>query len=494
MRGPVLRLWFALLASLGLYATLARYDAINGPGPVLGFLAILGALFGLYALAAQAIRCAPTSTPTLWIVGLGAVAFRVALLPAGLPPSLPAGSLPAALASDTAGREVAFERFLLYDDDLWRYLWDGHVLAHGGNPYAAAPADPLLDTLAELEVTAVTDGRTTWADVRDNVNHPETPTIYPPLAQVVFLLSHALAPGSVLVMKAILAALDLLAAVFIALALRATGQPPALALLYAWNPIVVKVFAGSGHVDALAAALVALLALAVLQGRRTLAAAAFCGAVLAKVGPLVLLPFLLRRLGFTRSVLASLVVAAGLVAQHLAAGGGAGGLGAFAGSWEFNAGLFALAKATATPFFDEPALVARGVSALVLLGVLQHLFATDDGSAASLPRTGAMALGALLLLSPAVMPWYVTWLLPLAVIAGLRAWLFVSGLLCLAFLVMVDGAERPLVLAVEHGFVLAVLFFGGSHDHSFLDPRRALARGLARLRPGVAILRGPGVA
>jgi hypothetical protein len=85
------------------------------------------------------------------------------------------------------------------------------------------------------------------------------------------------------------------------------------------------------------------------------------------------------------------------------------------------------------------------------------LWRRDDGQAESLPEYGAWLLGVLLVLGPVVMPWYVTWVLPFAVVARQRVWVFFSALVCLAFLVMVDGIEREWVLGMEYGVFAALL-------------------------------------
>ncbi len=124
------------------------------------------------------------------------------------------------------------------------------MAAHGVNPFQFAPNDRRLDALAGADDSRLTDERGGWSDIRDNINHPAVLTIYPPLAQFVFRLTHAIAPGSVLAMKSLLAGFDLLAVLLLALTLRRLGQPATRVILYAWNPLVIKAFAASGHVDA----------------------------------------------------------------------------------------------------------------------------------------------------------------------------------------------------------------------------------------------------
>jgi hypothetical protein len=296
-----------------------------------------------------------------------------------------------------------------------------------------------------------------WPDIRDNINYPHVPTIYPPLGQMIFRASHALAPGSVLAMKGLLVGFDLLAGLFIALAARALGGSPAWTLLYLWNPLVVKVFSGSGHVDSLTAAAVAATAYLVVRRRNSWAAVAFGLAILSKLAPLILVPFVGRRVGRRNLLLAGLVVAVGYLPFLSAASDVFAGLWRFAAEWQFNAGAFAIARVVAASVAPVAPWAARVVCGGALLAALAWLARNDDGRAESFPAYGATALGALLVLSPAVMPWYVAWLLPLAVIAQQRVWVLFSGLVCLAFLVMVDGIEHDGALIIEYGALALLL-------------------------------------
>lgn len=57
-------------------------------------------------------------------------------------------------------------------DDIYRYLWDGRVQAHGLNPYLYSPDSVELEFLRD--------------DIYEGVNHRGVNTIYPPFAQVFF--------------------------------------------------------------------------------------------------------------------------------------------------------------------------------------------------------------------------------------------------------------------------------------------------------------------
>jgi alpha-1,6-mannosyltransferase len=434
------------------YIALVRLHAISGVRPVLAFLGLMTFLFGAYALAYLAIRRTNSrGSGVLSLIFFGAVLFRVTLLPAGLAHEDGFAGYHEALRSDLRGESVSYHQFLLFDTDIWRYLWDGHVWAHGLNPYQFPPNHPAVDALADHDNPELTDRRAVWGDIRDNINHPWLPTVYPPLMQFVFRFSHWLAPGSVLALKALLAGLDLVAVLFIALTLRRVGKPVEWVLLYAWNPLVIKVIAGSGHGDVLVAVMLAACAYLLVREAKFAAAVSFGLAVLGKLTPVVLLPFLVKRIGWKWSAISAAVIVTGCLPFL---GGDAAmfnGFRAFAGTWVFNAGWFMAIGFLAKFFSSSPDLVARMVSASVYLAVLGWLVKRDDGRPESFAAVGGAALALLIVLSPTVMPWYLVWVLPLATLAGAMEWTYFSFLVCFAFLVMIRGVEYSWALALEYG-------------------------------------------
>jgi hypothetical protein len=451
-----------LAASEALYLMLLRLDAVNGARPVIIFLALLGAEFALCFVAYLAVRNKPTGAPLWALIAGGAVLFRITLLPAGLPPGLSSREKFAAMRSDWRGESVTYERFQLFDDDIWRYLWDGHVAARGANPYTSAPADPSMDQWLSTQSRPQPD----WESIRGNINYPRIPTIYPPLAQMVFRASHWLAPGSVLAMKATVVGFDLLACVFLILTLAALHEAPAKSILYAWNPLVIKVFAGSGHIDAIAVAALAAVCYFLARRKRAAASVGLGLAIAAKVFPVILLPFLARRVGAWRTVLAG-ATALACCGPYLGAGTHLfDGLHVFSATWQFNAGPFQLLTWAIGIFTALPQLWARTTCAVLIAATVAMLYRYDDGGANTFARYAVLALGAVLIFGPVVMPWYTTWLLPLGIIAWNRAAIFFSMAVCTAFLVMVRGVEWPCALVVEYGTLAAIMWWERSRKRA----------------------------
>lgn len=320
-------------------------------------------------------------------------------------------------------------------DDVYRYLWDGRVATTGLSPYAFAPDDPHVAGL--------------FPELRARVAHRELRTVYPPLAQAVFRVA-ASAPGTgVFAMKAILGAADL-AIVALLFAFRGAGARFGAAL-YAFHPLAVTESAGQGHLDSLGVALM-LAALISLGRRRPVpAGVAFAGSVLAKyVSLAAVLPFA-RRGGWKFAAVALVTGATvwGLTTRDVA-GRPIGALGDYATRWEFNSLLYPAVSAAIEsshlperakaafirwkesreqrpwmqrvfPYFYAAFFARVALALLLTLGLV--------GIAARVRETEAAvfaSLGAFLLVSPTLHPWYLLWVLPFAAKRREPAFLYLS--------------------------------------------------------------------
>ncbi len=440
---------------------------ITGPDGVYRFLALFGSLFLLYAGTLYALSarhfCVSPQTVAWFILAVG-VGFRVLLLPAGIAD----GVTVAKMKADVMGREVVYNRFLMYDHDVWRFLWDGRQQAMGINPYRFAPENYSEEEIEE-NVKAATmpneeemarmlaDDR--WRDIRDNINHPDLPTIYPPGLQLFFRIVHPIAPGSVLVWKLALLLLDVAVAGLLLLALRRLNLPVWKLAVYFWNPLMMKEGVGTGHADALMALMLVGLAVAILRDKPLEVGAWLGGAVLVKLVPIILLPFVLTRMKTRGIAVFALVLVAGCV-PFLDANVSFAGLSAYSREWVFNPGIFELCRWTtiASGLPIDHTLAAKiitGVLLLSLLFVFRSHFALDG---AHVPETLLLAIGGLLFFSPAVMPWYFLWISPLAALAGRRSWILYGALSLASYLIYADGSgiePAPRLLFIHGGFFLA---------------------------------------
>lgn len=294
----------------------------------------------------------------------------------------------------------------IYEDDYFRYLWDGRQTVEQGSPYGPPPA-AAFDT----------EDDPLWSEVLDQINHPEIPTIYGPVNQYAFALAYWIDPGNVTVLQVMFAAVDMLVIVLLA---RVAGLAPLV--LYGFSPLVLKEFSFTAHPDILSVAGLVGATLLWRQQRLYGAALALAVAVSAKVFALLLVPLLLRW-----HWRAWAVFLAGVVLLHLPlgnAGGMAQALGAMgAGNWLFNAPIYYL-------LYDYVPISTIKVVAVLGLGALcaWYFFVADYHRQQPLkvPRGDVLFL-ALLLASPAFNPWYYVFPLAFAVIYP-SAWAWAGSL------------------------------------------------------------------
>ncbi|HEX4956338.1 MAG TPA: hypothetical protein VF017_23370 [Thermoanaerobaculia bacterium] len=443
------------LASAAVYGLLGlSFDARGGRGDVALFLLLYAFLFALYLAAYRLGREAALGQrgSTLALVLGAAVVFRLLLLPAGLPRPVD----PADARADLLGEGVVFDRFVLYDQDLWRYFWDGAVATGGHDPYrlapsgweeAAAEGDPAAEALLADPVRE---------EILARVAFPSYRTVYPPLAQALFALVAWLAPGSVLAWKLLLLAFDLGTCWLLLRLLERLGRPRIAVLLYAWNPLVVKEIAGSAHVDAVAVFLLTAAVYLAVVGRERLSLAALAGGALVKLGPAVAAGALLPR---CRPRSWWVLAAVGLGA-YLPFAGSLGpmleGLGAFAREWQFNAGVAHAVGVVADALRPGAgAAAARVVWLGATLGVVLWGARRRDRLGVAAHTFAVVAV--FLLFAPTVMPWYLLWPLPLAVAVGSVAWPLATGLAGLSYWIYAEGRELGWLLALEHLPVLWLL-------------------------------------
>jgi hypothetical protein len=133
----------------------------------------------------------------------------------------------------------------LLSSDIYRYVWDGRVQAAGINPYRYFPADEAL--------TFLRDGT-----IFPHINRADTAvTIYPPVAQLFFLIVTRISEN-VIVMRLALLGCEAVTVTMVTLLLRRMNRPVTRVLAYLWHPLPLWEIANSGHVDALMVALMLL--------------------------------------------------------------------------------------------------------------------------------------------------------------------------------------------------------------------------------------------
>ena len=284
------------------------------------------------------------------------------------------------------------------DDDIHRYVWDGHLQRLGYNPYLVVPSDPAVKGLHTPET--------------HNLNNPDLPSPYPAGAQLFFRAVTAI-HESTFALKVAFVVCEF-AIVFVLLDLLRRKQGAHLVLAFAWNPLLAIEVAGSGHIDIVSALLLVVSAAALVRRWRGTAAVALGLAIAVKLLPVVLLPLYWKRVRIRDVALAAAVV--GLLYVPFLNHGRIpiGSLGTYVHSFRFNGPVFAALGEVAPP------QLLAGLA--VLVGLVTATWLRSLAPEWS-PHQFAWPMAASLLCAPVVFPWYLLGLLPFLMSAS--TWLIV---------------------------------------------------------------------
>ncbi len=448
---------FAGIASFLLYIFLTQLsNHFNwGEGyserPILTYLAVYFSLFVLYGLTWLFVRKCPGDRINFWMILVFGLLFRAALLPSQQ----------------------------IQEDDVYRYLWDGKVFANGINPFEYAPSE--VHNFKALRIRNPEDYYETyvernerelekldalkWESPRslkflERVNHPDIPTIYPPMAQFVFRLVHQVKPDNIIAMRVGFLIFDILALVFIIGILSRLGLDKAGCLIYFWSPLVIKETFNSTHLDIIGISLLCGSIYFLLRHRHTLATLFLAFSFLGKLYPVILLPLYFKAC-YEKSLregqkawlisVGNSALFFGVIVLGYLPFMGIGlkmfeGLKAFTLYWQSNDSIFAILVFIFKSVFGAekiilsnplPIFLSKVTVAVILSGVLLVLLIKGASllqKPVNFVRGFFWIMALVFLLSPVENPWYLCWVVPFLCVFPQRSWIILTGLVGLYYL------------------------------------------------------------
>lgn len=411
------------------------YDVNNNDMPTVIFLIIYTILFILYFCGVKVSERRRSGKIDVFVILLFAVAFRA----------------------------VSISGEMIHENDIYRYLWDGKTAKHGINPYKYAPSnlfmyeedyeedyyDDFYDVTYSAENFAQEDAErlNTLIKLRDEnpmhferIGHKHVPTIYPPVAQIIFWLSSVLSADSIVIMKLVFFMFEMGTIAVLLLMLKHFKLPLKYVLVYAWSPLVVMQFANSGHYDPVAIFFMMLSIYLVCIRHEVKGALFLCLSFLSKFFAVVLLPF---TLGFGKRILAPFINMAVLFYVPYFLWNQTGVAGVFEGlmtyneQWAYNASIFAVVHAMIKSIF--PAFIGNYYPAKIIVSIgylcfLYVLWREKKGDHLDMMRRCFLAVGGLFIINPVGDPWYYCWVIPFLCFFHCRSWLILSWLLAFSYL------------------------------------------------------------
>lgn len=368
-------------------------------------------------------------------------------------------------------------RFLLLfalpnlSDDVYRFIWDGRLLINGHNPFSFLPSYYIENN---LEVTGINEV------LFNKLNSPEYFTIYPPIAQGIFAFACWLFPnsilGSAITMKVFLFLCEVGSLFFIKKLLAHFQLPAKNILLYALNPLIIIELSGNLHFEA---AMIFFLLGAVfflVKNKMKLSAFSMALSITSKLLPLMFLPFLIKRLGWKKSIQYFIIVGVVVVLLFapLLSGEFLNNFGAsldlYFRKFEFNASIYYAIRWIGYQVvgYNWIQIVGPALAVIVLLGILAIAFSEKSFNWNTLFEKMLFAICLYLAFATIVHPWYVSLPIMLCLFTRFRFPILWSGLIFLTYInySYEEYFENLWMVSMEYIIIFSFLTYELTKAHS----------------------------
>lgn len=310
--------------------------------------------------------------------------------------------------------------------DSWRYLWDARITLHGYSPYVYAPNNAELVHLRNF--------------IYDNSRFRNVPTLYPPMAQGVYLLSYLIAPDNLIVFKGILVLLEMITCGSLIVLLHSRGLDPSRCLIYVWCPLPIVEFAMQGHHEAITLALTTLALVSSLSSWRWNSISTgllIALATLTNIYPILLMLVVLPRRNrvwiMTCLVTCGVTVILGYAPYIILGHGRAFGFfTTYVSEYSWNGGSVLLFTQWLNQYLQLNGVVAHilsySIDLLLVSGVALAIWWQRQHERISMEAATLILIGTVFSVSTHVFPWYNPALLPWIVLLVGPVWTRLGGI------------------------------------------------------------------
>lgn len=345
-------------------------------------------------------------------------------------------------------------------DDHFRFLWDGIIRINGFNAYWYTPE--------EFRLFGYIGNKPDMHQVYALLNSKQYHSIYPPFYQAIFTFGAWIAQGNLYIqlicIKVILLAFEFGTVLLLPKVLKQLNIAEYNALWYILNPLVIFELTGNMHLEGPMIFFMLASIWFLLRHKNVLSAIAFGCAIATKLWPVMLMPLFFKRLQFRGTMVYGIIAAAvaGLLLlpmlreyTHVAES-----LRLYFSQFEFNASIYYAIKS----FIDKETqydLLLRLQNILPVITaatiiLLSLLYRKDKLIPAML-----LAFTIYLFFATTVHPWYLTPLILLSALSGLRFPILWSMLIYLSYYTYITPAyiESQMLIAFEYGILAIYLIY-----------------------------------
>lgn len=368
-------------------------------------------------------------------------------------------------------RVILVFTFPNFSDDIYRFIWDGHLINSGLNPFEYLPKDALARDI---------DGLST--ELYGLMNSQDYYTIYPPVSQLIFFISTYFSDNwhiSSMIMKTFMLVFEIGSIVCLIKILALLELPKKNVLIYALNPLIIIEIMGNLHFEGAMIFFLLAAYYLLLKSKLTLSGILFGLAVCSKLLPLIFLPSLFQKIKFKQLIIYYIIVGltillcfSPLLSQSFIANFG-DSLDLYFRKFEFNASIYYLLRSIGTILSGYNLIAWFGpiLGIISLSSILWLAFKNRAKSLKEWPLILLLTITTYLLFTTTVHPWYLSLVIVLCCLTNYRFPLIWSALICLTYL------NYSSELYHEHLWIVAIeyVILAGLLVYEFYLGRRILA-------------------
>jgi alpha-1,6-mannosyltransferase len=296
--------------------------------------------------------------------------------------------------------------------DIYRFIWDGEILTHGIHPYAYTPQELTKESVFHSSHYL----NSLYSELTDlsKSNY----SLYPTVNQLYFVLPALITENvlaAVVFMKALVLGSGILGYIYLKKILKILKLSVKNGWILAINPFIITELTGNLHFEGVMLSWLFVAFYLVLTKKWILAALFWAIAVNVKLMPLILLPFLLRFIGWRAALKMYLLVGVftvlilGIYLRPSVLPNFMQSIELYFNNFQFNSSLFAITEFLVYPVYDYETILIVGPLLSKISLVLICFFAVFRPINSGKVWFERMLWGYLiyLLFATTVHPWYI---------------------------------------------------------------------------------------
>lgn len=349
--------------------------------------------------------------------------------------------------------------------DIYRFIWDGEILTQGIHPYAYTPSDLIEESFFQSSEYL----ERIYIQITDlsKSNY----SLYPSINQLYFILPAIFTEnilGAVIIMKILVMGTAVIGYTYLKKILKTLKVPTKYAWIIAINPFIIIELTGNLHFEGVMLSWLFVAFYFVLTKKWLLAALFWAIAVNVKLTPLILLPFLLRFIGWRSALkmyamvgIFSLLIL-GIYLWPSVLPNFMQSLELYFNNFQFNSSIFAITEYLLYPIYEYETILFVGPFlskiSIVVICLIAFIKPIENGKA----WFERMLWGYLiyLLFATTVHPWYIVFPFGLSLLTKnsfMIGWTFLIMLSYGFYAIENEFVSRILIVLEYTGLILLIL-------------------------------------